>query len=84
MAVMKSVRSTSSCPLLPTAPTIQRYFKDHGYYTLSGGKVLHHNFGGRLSEDIDQSLGRARSPRPKKPMSSPGKLERSLGLGGIS
>ena len=56
---------------LDDAPTIQRYFKDHGYYTLSGGKVLHHNFGGRLSEDIDQPLGRARSPRPKKPMSRP-------------
>ena len=32
---------------------------------------MHHNFGGRLSEDIDQSLGRARSPRPQKPMSRP-------------
>ncbi len=58
-------------PALANAPTIQRYFKDHGYYTLSGGKVLHHNFGGRLSGDIDRSLGRARSPRPKKPMSRP-------------
>ena len=58
-------------PALAKAPTIQRYFKDHGYYTLSGGKVLHHNFGGRLSKDIDRSLGRARSPRPKKPMSRP-------------
>ena len=29
-------------PALAKAPTIQRYFKDHGYYTLSGGKVLHH------------------------------------------
>jgi len=58
-------------PALAKAPTIQRYFKDHGYYTLSGGKVLHHNFGGRLTDDIDQSLGRARSPRPKKPMSRP-------------
>ena len=58
-------------PALADAPTIQRYFKDHGYYTLSGGKVLHHNFGGRLSEDIDRSLGRARSPRPRKPMSRP-------------
>ena len=43
-------------PALAGAPTIQRYFKDHGYQTLSGGKVLHHNFGGRLSDDIDQSL----------------------------
>ena len=59
-------------PALADAPTIQRYFKDHGYYSLSGGKVLHHNFGGRLNEDIDRSLGRARSPRPRKPMSRPG------------
>ena len=58
-------------PALADAPTIQRYFKGHGYHTLSGGKVLHHNFGGPLSDDIDQSLGRARSPRPKKPMSRP-------------
>ena len=58
-------------PALAGAPTIQRYFKDHGYQTLSGGKVLHHSFGGRLSDDIDQSLGRARSPRTKKPMTRP-------------
>ena len=58
-------------PALAKAPTIQRHFKDHGYYTLSGGKVLHHNFNGRLAGDIDQSLGRKRSPRPKKPMSRP-------------
>ncbi|MEO0415059.1 MAG: sulfatase-like hydrolase/transferase, partial [Verrucomicrobiota bacterium] len=34
-------------------------------FTLTGGKVLHHNFGGRLAEDIDQILlDRTRSPRP--------------------
>ena len=27
-------------PALAKAPTIQRYFKDHGYYTLSGGKAV--------------------------------------------
>lgn len=59
-------------PALANVPTIQRYFKDHGYYTLSGGKVLHHGFSGRLGEAIDRSLGRKRSPRPKKPMSRPG------------
>ena len=58
-------------PALRNVPTIQRYFKDHGYATLSGGKVLHHNFNGRLSGDIDRSLGRKRSPRPRKPMSRP-------------
>ncbi|MDE0822264.1 MAG: sulfatase, partial [Opitutales bacterium] len=58
-------------PALKDVPTIQRFFKDHGYTTLSGGKVLHHDFNGRLSGDIDRSLGRKRSPRPTKPMSRP-------------
>ena len=58
-------------PALKDVPTFQRYFKDHGYTTLSGGKMLHHNFNGRLAGDIDQSLGRSRSPRPKKPLSRP-------------
>jgi len=58
-------------PALTDVPTIQRYFKDNGYYTLSGGKVLHHGFNGRLAGDIDRSLGRKRSPRPRKPMNRP-------------
>ena len=58
-------------PALTNTPTIQRYFKDNGYYTLSGGKVLHHGFGGRLAGDIDRSLGRRKAPRPKKPMNRP-------------
>ena len=58
-------------PALSDVPTMQRYFKDHGYYTLAGGKVLHHGFSGRLSTDIDRALGRTRSPRPKKPISRP-------------
>jgi len=58
-------------PALKEVPTLQRYFKNHGYATLSGGKVLHHNFNGRLAGDIDRSLGRKRSPRPRKPMSRP-------------
>ena len=58
-------------PALTKTPTIQRYFKDNGYYTLSGGKVLHHGFGGRLAGDIDRSLGRKKAPRPKKPMNRP-------------
>ena len=58
-------------PALTDIPTIQRYFKNNGYYTLSGGKVLHHGFNGRLAGAIDRSLGRKRSPRPKKPMSRP-------------
>lgn len=58
-------------PALNDVPTIQRYFKDHGYLTLSGGKVLHHDFGGRLAGAIDRPLGRQRSPRPKQPMNRP-------------
>ena len=58
-------------PALTNVPTMQRYLKDHGYYTLTGGKVLHHDFQGRLADDIDRSLGRKRSPRPRKPMSRP-------------
>jgi len=58
-------------PALSDVPTIQRYFKENGYYTLSGGKVLHHGFNGKLAGDIDRSLGRLRSPRPKKPMNRP-------------
>ena len=58
-------------PALKDVPTLQRYFKNNGYTTLSGGKVLHHDFHGRLVGDIDRSLGRKRSPRPKGPMSRP-------------
>lgn len=58
-------------PALTRVPTIHRYFKDNGYRTLSGGKVLHHGFTGRLAGDIDQSLGRKKSPRPKKPLNRP-------------
>ena len=58
-------------PALTRIPTIQRYFKDHGYYTLAGGKVLHHGFRGRLAGAIDRSLGRKKSPRPRKPMNRP-------------
>ena len=58
-------------PALENVPTLQRYFKNNGYTTLSGGKVLHHDFNGRLAGDIDRSLGRKRSPRPKGAMSRP-------------
>jgi choline-sulfatase len=58
-------------PALKDVPTMQRYFKNHGYYTLSGGKVLHHGFNGRLAGDLDRSLGRKKSPRPRKPMNRP-------------
>lgn len=58
-------------PVLNDVPTMQGFFKANGYYTLEGGKVLHHGFGGRLENDIDRSLGRKRSPRPKSRMNRP-------------
>ena len=57
---------------LNEAPTLHRYFKDNGYTTITGGKVLHHGFGDRLKEDIDLDLGRPKTPRPKGgPVSRP-------------
>ena len=73
--------SYQQLPALGNIPTIQRFFKDHGYYTLSGGKVLHHGFSGRLAGDIDRSLGRKKSPRPKKPMSRPASWSGAWGVG---
>lgn len=58
-------------PALAEAPTIQRYFKNNGYFTIAGGKVLHHGFKGDISDDIDRPLGRKKSPRPKKRMNRP-------------
>lgn len=59
-------------PALKNVPTIQRYFKDHGYYTLEGGKVLHHGFGGPLASDIDRTLhDRRGGPRPKGMLNLP-------------
>jgi arylsulfatase A-like enzyme len=58
-------------PALADVPTIQRFFQDNGYRTLSGGKVLHHGFGGALAGAIDQSLSSQRSLSPKKPMNRP-------------
>ena len=52
-------------PALAKVPTIQAYFKANGYYTLAGGKVLHHGFQGRLARDIDRPLTRQRRARPK-------------------
>lgn len=57
--------SYEDLPALNEAPTLHRFFKDNGYVTFSGGKVLHHGFGGRLKVDIDHDLGRAKGARPK-------------------
>mgnify|MGYP006077823773 CR=1 FL=1 len=58
-------------PTLTDVPTIQRHFKDNGYTTLVGGKVLHHGFQDRLAADVDRSLGRYKGARPKKMMNLP-------------
>jgi choline-sulfatase len=62
-------------PAFADATTIHRYFKNNGYTTMSGGKVLHHGFGGRLSGDLDQTVGKGPWPnprtRPKEPISRP-------------
>lgn len=73
--------SYESLPSLTNAPTIQRTFKDNGYLTLNGGKVLHHGFRGRLAADIDRPLGRKKSPRPNKPMNSPADWSRAWDWG---
>lgn len=63
--------SYQQLPALNEAPTLHRTFKDNGYLTLSGGKVLHHGFGGRLAADLDRDLGRHKSNRPEQPMNRP-------------
>ena len=56
---------------LRNVPTLHAFFKQNGYRTITGGKVLHHGFSGRLAGDIDQDLGRKKSPRPKKALNRP-------------
>jgi choline-sulfatase len=68
-------------PALNNVPTMQRYFKDNGYYTLAGGKILHHGFSGRLAGDIDRSLGRNRSPKPSQPLNRPASWSRAWDWG---
>lgn len=68
-------------PALSDAPTVQRYFKDHGYTTLAGGKVLHHGFRGRLAGDIDRDLGRSGGPRPPAPLNLPAGWSRAWDWG---
>lgn len=59
-------------PALENVPTLQEYFKTHGYLTLTGGKVLHHGFTGRLAAANDRILANKRGgPRPKRRMNRP-------------
>ncbi len=56
-------------PRLEEVPTMHRWFKDHGYRTITGGKVLHSGFKGRLASDIDLDLKhRGGGPVPDKPL----------------
>lgn len=64
--------SYQSIPRLREVPCLQQYFRDHGYRTYAGGKVLHHGFRGSLQEAIEVRLGRAGGPRPPKTMNWPG------------
>lgn len=73
--------SYQDLPALKNVPTIQRYFKDAGYITLAGGKVLHHGFGQRLAGDIDRSLGRFPKSRPKRPLNRPADWSRAWDWG---
>jgi arylsulfatase A-like enzyme len=59
---------------LNDVPTMQAHFKNNGYLSIGGGKILHHGFKGRLAKDFDQVLsGSKGGPRPKKQMNFPGK-----------
>ncbi|MEL6897162.1 MAG: sulfatase, partial [Planctomycetota bacterium] len=51
---------------LRDAPTMHKWFGNHGYTTITGGKVLHSGFKGRLVNDIDIDLGReGYGPQPR-------------------
>ena len=63
--------SYQQLPALRDIPTLQRCFKNQGYVTFAGGKVLHHGFTGRLAADIDHSFARTASPRPAQPLNRP-------------
>lgn len=65
--------SYQEIPRLREVPTIPAYFQSHGYTTLSGGKILHHGFGGPLASDIDIILPTRGNggPRPDKPINAP-------------
>ncbi|MEX2578448.1 MAG: sulfatase [Verrucomicrobiales bacterium] len=62
--------SYQKIPRLDDVPTMPAYFQSHGYTTLSGGKILHHDFGGRLAADIDITLPPRKKggPRPAEPI----------------
>lgn len=57
---------------LERMPTIQAYFKSHGYLTFVGGKVLHHGFTDHLKDDVDFPLLKSQGgPRPEQLLNWP-------------
>jgi choline-sulfatase len=64
--------SYQSIKRLDDVPCMQAYFKENGYLTIAGGKVLHHGFTGYLKSAIDVSLAGRGGPRPKQRMNWPG------------
>ena len=53
---------------------IPLHFKNYGYNTLGGGKLLHTGFQGRLAESFDINLTKGRNPTPKQTMNWPVKV----------
>jgi choline-sulfatase len=64
--------SYTSIPRLDAGTCLQAYFKQHGYTTLAGGKVLHHGFNGPLADAIDVSFPQVAGTRPGKRLNWPG------------
>lgn len=58
---------------LHDAVPIPLHFKNHGYTTLGGGKLLHRGFQGRLEETFDTDLTDGRNPAPPQTLNWPDK-----------
>ena len=63
--------SYEQLPALEGVPTMQQFFRDHGYHTWTGGKVLHHGFGKEIAGANEVYHGKMKGARPKKPLSRP-------------
>jgi arylsulfatase A-like enzyme len=61
-------------PSLAEDVPIPLHFKQHGYTTLGGGKLLHSGFKGRLAQTFDVDLTQGRNPTPKQNMNWPVKV----------
>jgi choline-sulfatase len=61
-------------PTLADCLPIPLYFKQHGYRTLGGGKLLHSGFQGRLAETFDVHWKTDHNPSPAAKMNWPVKV----------